>query len=166
MRTFWRFVFVVFQTPYFCFSVLGVLAQSKAACVCLFLLIIWNIHFTHSCIRVGLKKNHIVWEMGRQPSKDKSCWLENASWLLKAIAFSALQPSLRVRMEGGRGGKRDERVLGGGEDGRGSEADRGWVCPITPGSKTHAARRLAQASPRGRQCVISTRLDCPLPIWY
>lgn len=59
--------------------------------------------------------------MGRQPWEDNSCWLENASWLLKANAFSALQPSLRGADGGGGGGvggERDERVLGGGEDGR------------------------------------------------
>lgn len=61
-------------------------------------------------------------------AEDNSCWLENASWLLKANAFAVLQPSLRVHTPGRRGGGgmrgyREEEMIGDGESER--ERDKG-----------------------------------------
>lgn len=95
--------------PLFLFFCAVVLVLSKAGCVYLCMLVKQLVPFISPVAAEGrdAKKNiqkHIVWEMGRQPWEDNSCWLENASWLLKANAFSALQPSLRVRIEGREGG--------------------------------------------------------------
>lgn len=106
---FWRFLFAEAQALlFFCFSVRACLSTIKdSECVhvwvCMYLCMLVKQLVTlipaATAVRERDNKKHIVWEMGRQPWEDNSCWLENASWLLKANAFSALQPSLRVRME-------------------------------------------------------------------
>lgn len=93
--------------PLFLFFCAGVLVLSKAGCVYLCMLVKQLVPFISPVAAEGrdAKKTHIAYSVrDGQPWEDNSCCLENASWLLKANAFSALQPSLRVRIEGREGG--------------------------------------------------------------